>query len=90
MKTISQVIRLIILTILSSTAFAEPPDFSVCEGTTQVAKGLCRAGISVGCGGQASKACQKIGEQYMAKTGNEPPWSDRTILHLRRDYCHDW
>lgn len=83
MKTISQVIRLLalaMLTSLTSTAFAGPADFSICGGSTGVAKGLCRAGIAVGCDQNVSSACQKIGEQYTAKTGNEPPWSDRTIL----------
>ena len=80
MNAISQVIRLLALAMLTSTVFAGPPDFSVCGGSTGVSKGLCRAGIAVGCDQEASTACQKIGEQYTAKTGNEPPWSDRTIL----------
>lgn len=62
-----------------STAIADKPDFSLCDGLMGAAKGLCHAGIAVGCDQEASNACEQIEEQYTAKTGNEPPWADRTI-----------
>ena len=46
---------------------------------TGAAKGLCHAGVAVGCDQEASTACEQIEEQYTSKTGNEPPWADRSI-----------
>jgi hypothetical protein len=88
MSATFNIIRLftfVIFTSLASTAFSGspnasgPPDFSLCDGLTGAAKGLCHAGIAVGCDQKASAACEQIEEQYTAKTGNEPPWADRTI-----------
>lgn len=80
-----RLLTLVIFTSLASTAFSGspnssgPPDFSLCGGLMGAAKGLCHAGIAVGCDQKASTACEQIEEQYTAKTGNEPPWADRTI-----------
>jgi hypothetical protein len=88
MSATFNIIRLftfVIFTSLASTAFSGspnssgPPDFSPCDGLMGAAKGLCHAGIAVGCDQEASTACEQIEEQYTAKTGNEPPWVDRTI-----------
>jgi hypothetical protein len=82
---IIRLFTLVIFTSLASTAFSGspnssgPPDFSPCDGLMGAAKGLCHAGIAVGCDQEASTACEQIEEQYKAKTGNEPPWADRTI-----------
>jgi hypothetical protein len=70
---------LLLFTSVMSTAIADKPDFSHCDGLKGAAKGLCHAGIAVGCDQEASNACEQIEEQYTAKTGNEPPWADRTI-----------
>jgi hypothetical protein len=88
MSATFNIIRLftfVIFTSLASTAFSgspnasDPPDFSLCDGLMGAAKGLCHAGIAVGCDQEASTACEQIEGQYTAKTGNEPPWADRTI-----------
>ena len=71
---------LLLFTSVMSTAIADKPDFSLCDGLKGAAKGLCHAGIAVGCDQEASNACEQIEEQYTAKTGNEPPWADRTIF----------
>lgn len=67
-----------ISSLFTSSVFSAAPDFSICEGITGVAKGLCRAGIAVGCDQQTSQACQNIEDQYMAQTGNPPPWAEVT------------
>jgi len=83
MNMLSGVFKITVLLLSSalwSAANAAPPDFSICEGLTGVAGGLCRAGVAVGCDQHASRACERIEAQYTDRTGEDPPWADKTIL----------
>lgn len=55
---------------------AGPPDFSICDGLIDDAKGVCRAGVAVGCadGTGNPTACENIEAQFLQVTGTEPPW----------------
>jgi hypothetical protein len=60
-----------------SSSMAAPPDFSICDGRTGVALGLCNGGVAAGCNGSTggTAACLAIEERYRTVTGgNEPPW----------------
>lgn len=55
---------------------AAAPDFSICEGLSGAAWGLCRAGVAAGCADDSgnSRACREIEDQYTDVTGLVPPW----------------
>ncbi|NCF24793.1 MAG: hypothetical protein GWP60_09660 [Gammaproteobacteria bacterium] len=57
-------------------ASADPPDFSICDGLTGAAWGLCRGGVAAGCadGTGNPTACMAIEENYMSITGEDAPW----------------
>ena len=71
---------LLLSAALWPAANAAAPDFSICEGLSGVAGGLCRAGVAVGCDQHASRACERIEAQYTDRTGEDPPWADKTIF----------
>jgi hypothetical protein len=68
------------LTTLSFQSLAEPPDFSICDGLQGTARGLCQAGVVIGCDGDNStSACTQIAEQFENATGEPPPYAVVTI-----------
>lgn len=66
--------------VSTGTARADPPDFSICEGLTGAALGLCRAGVAAGCadGTGNPTACMEIEDTFMMVTGGDgAPWTAR-------------
>ncbi len=57
-------------------ASADPPDFSICDGLSGAAWGLCRGGVAAGCadGTGNPTACMRIEENYRSVTGEDAPW----------------
>jgi hypothetical protein len=62
--------------IINAPVSAQPPDFSICEGLTGAAWGLCRGGVAAGCadGTGSLTSCAIIEENFRSVTGNDPPW----------------
>lgn len=60
----------------SNSAIAQPPDFSICDGLTGAAWGLCRGGVAAGCadGTGNPTACMSIADNFRSVTGEDPPW----------------
>ena len=57
-------------------AIAQSPDFSVCEGFTGQAAGLCKGGVAAGCDiDDTGPACEQIAELFTDITGAPPPWT---------------
>ncbi len=75
-KTLFASTLFFLLLPLSSPIHSAPPDFSLCEGLTGVARGLCRAGIAAGCanGTGSPLACMRIEDNFVDATGDLPPW----------------
>ncbi len=75
-KTLLASILFFSLLPLSHTVYSAPPDFSLCDGLSGVARGLCRAGIAAGCadGTGNAMACMSIEENFVDATGELPPW----------------
>ncbi|MDX1400384.1 MAG: hypothetical protein R3245_00535, partial [Kiloniellales bacterium] len=69
---------------------AAPPDFSICDGLSGAAWGLCRAGVAVGCADEPPtgnpEACMSIEDNYAAVTGEDPPWIAPPLPHCPCDY----
>jgi len=64
-----------IMFFMSAPLRAAPPDFSVCDGLTGAAWGLCRGGVAAGCAdGPGTEACANIEATIRNVTGNEAPW----------------
>lgn len=65
--------------VSTGTARAEPSDFSICDGLSGVALGLCRAGVVVGCADEpptgSMTACMEIEDNYEMTTGGPVPWT---------------
>jgi len=57
-------------------ASADPPDFSICDGLSGAAWGLCRGGVAAGCadGSGNPTACMSIEDSFRAATGEDAPW----------------
>jgi len=57
-------------------ASADPPDFSICDGLSGAARGLCRGGVSAGCadGTGNPTACMSIEDNFASVTGEDAPW----------------
>ena len=57
-------------------ATAAPPDFSICDGLTGAAWGLCRGGVAAGCadGTGNPTACMTIEDNFTSVTGGDAPW----------------
>jgi hypothetical protein len=66
----------LIYCIIVVPATAAPPDFSVCDGLTGAARGLCRGGVAAGCadGTGNPAACMAIEDNFMSVTGVAAPW----------------
>ena len=66
----------ILCSLINSPALPQTPDFSVCEGLTGAAWGLCRGGVAAGCADRTGSptACAIIEENYRSVTGNDAPW----------------
>jgi hypothetical protein len=69
-------IPLIIIFLYVVPVQAAPPDFSICEGLSGAARGLCRAGVSAGCADDTGNpgACERIEINFVDVTGDLPPW----------------
>lgn len=63
--------------VTAPEVYADKPDFSICDGTSGAAWGLCRAGVAAGCADDSgnSRACREIEEEYTNVTGEVPPWN---------------
>ncbi len=57
-------------------AAAEAPDFSICDGLTGAAWGLCRAGVAAGCadGTGGTTPCTRIEDMFFDVAGVDAPW----------------
>ncbi len=57
-------------------ASADPPDFSICDGLSGAAWGLCRGGVAAGCtdGTGNPDACMTIEDNFTSVTGDDAPW----------------
>jgi len=61
----------------SDIASAQPADFSMCDGQSGVALGLCHGGVAAGCSASdgGTEACLAIEQKYRTVTGgDEAPW----------------
>ena len=68
---------LVVIALLTpDEAFAQTPDFSICDGLRGAPWGLCRAGVIVGCntGGGPPRICAAIEQTFETVTGSLPPW----------------
>jgi len=62
-------------------ASADPPDFSICDGLSGAAWGLCRGGVAAGCadGTGNPTACMSIEDNFTSATGVDAPWITPTV-----------
>ena len=85
LRIISTLVVLLALAGLSLQSFAGPSDFSICEDLTGPARGLCHAGVAVGCDSDgSSNACAQIAEQFENVTGEPPPYSLPSVIGTSR------
>jgi hypothetical protein len=76
--TISAAVLFEMTVLPRGAAQADPPDFTICDGLSGAAWGLCRAGVAVGCADDPpsgnSEACMSIEDNYAAVSGEDAPW----------------
>lgn len=62
--------------VFSMPVLAQATDYSQCDGLNGPARGLCKAGTSIGCLGDEldPPACEHITSSYQSITGETPYW----------------
>jgi hypothetical protein len=75
LRIVSTLVVVFTLAGLSFQSLAGPADFSVCGDLSGPARGLCQAGVAIGCDSDnSSNACEQIAEQFENVAGEPPPY----------------
>lgn len=81
LRIVSALAVMFALVALSFQSLAGPPDFSICDDLRGAARGLCHAGVAIGCADDdSSNACVRIAERFERLTGGPPPYSLPSVI----------
>ena len=78
---------IVFITIMSLSGFAsggQKKNFSICDGLSGAAFGLCKGGVAVGCdqeaGSELKPGCEAIEEKFEEVAGSEAPWLYKIVF----------